>query len=83
MSVVCETERLYIRQFNTHDTEFIVRLLIMMTFQMLYMMSVMLYETYVYSSIKKVVLHQLSLFVFYIILNSALLIKTQKKQAKS
>jgi RimJ/RimL family protein N-acetyltransferase len=27
MSVVCETERLYIRQFNTHDTEFIVRLL--------------------------------------------------------
>ena len=27
MSVVCETERLNIRQFNTHDTEFIVRLL--------------------------------------------------------
>ncbi len=27
MKVVCETERLYIRQFNTNDTEFIVRLL--------------------------------------------------------
>ena len=27
MTVVCETERLYIRQFNIHDTEFIVRLL--------------------------------------------------------
>jgi RimJ/RimL family protein N-acetyltransferase len=27
MNVVCETERLYIRQFNTQDTEFIVRLL--------------------------------------------------------
>ena len=27
MNVVCETERLYIRQFNTQDTEFIVQLL--------------------------------------------------------
>ena len=66
--------------FGLKKSEFVVRFLIMITFQMLFMMSVLLYESYVFKNSKEFVFHQLIIFIAYLILHSVLMIKIQKKQ---
>ena len=66
--------------FGLKKSEFVVRFLIMITFQMLFMMSVLLYESYVFKNSKEFVFHQLIIFIVYLILHSVLMIKIQKKQ---
>ena len=66
--------------FGFKKSEFVVRFLIMITFQMLFMMSVLLYESYVFKNPKEFVFHQLIIFIAYLISHSVLMIKIQKKQ---
>ncbi len=66
--------------FGLKKSEFVVRFLIMITFQMLFMMSVLLYESYVFKNSREYVFHQLIIFITYLILHSVLMIKIQKKQ---
>jgi len=68
-------------EIGKKEEGFIVRFLIMTTFQLLFMMAVLLYETYSFTNdIKQAVLHQLTLFVLYVVFQSVLLARTQRKQ---
>tara|TARA_Y100001954_G_C15633620_1_gene513986 strand:+ start:520 stop:906 length:387 start_codon:yes stop_codon:yes gene_type:complete len=69
--------------FGQKKSEFVVRFLIMITFQMLFMMSVLLYESYVFKNSKEFVFHQLIIFIAYLIFHSLLMIKIQKKQVNN
>ena len=68
--------------FDFKKSEFVVRFLIMITFQMLFMMTVLLYESYAFKNPKKIVFHQLTIFIAYLILHSILMIQIQKKTKK-
>ena len=65
-------------EIGKNEEGFVIRFLIMTTFQLLFMMSVLLFETYHFTQIKQVVFHQLTLFTAYIIFHSILLYSFQK-----